>query len=63
MREVSLPGSALSLEAAPFFACLVTILERTQDRPLVHRGGLRADILSDGLIRLGGAVSPTEGER
>jgi hypothetical protein len=27
-------------------------------RPLVHRGGLRADILSDGTIRVGDALTP-----
>ena len=27
-------------------------------RPLVHRGGLRADLLGDGVIRVGDAVSP-----
>jgi len=27
-------------------------------RPLVHRGGLRADILTDGVLRVGDAVSP-----
>ena len=27
-------------------------------RPLVHRGGLRADVLGDGMIRVGDAVSP-----
>ena len=30
-------------------------------RPLVHRGGLRADILVGGTIRLGDAVEPLEG--
>jgi hypothetical protein len=25
-------------------------------RPLVHRGGLRADILEDGVLRVGDAV-------
>lgn len=63
MREVSLPDSALSLEADPFLACLGTILERTILHPLENRGGLRADILSDGVIRLVDTVSPVEGER
>ena len=27
-------------------------------RPLVHRGGLRADLLGDGVIRVGDPVSP-----
>lgn len=31
-------------------------------RPLAHRGGLRADILSDGVIRVGDTVTPL-GER
>ena len=29
-------------------------------RPLVHRGGLRADILADGRIRVGDAVAPLD---
>jgi len=27
-------------------------------RPMVHRGGLRADILTSGVVRLGDAISP-----
>jgi MOSC domain-containing protein YiiM len=28
-------------------------------RPLIHRGGLRADVLTDGELRLGAPVEPT----
>jgi MOSC domain-containing protein YiiM len=43
-------------------------LDRLNDggvlRPLVHRGGLRADILTEGTIRVGDAVHVVErGER
>lgn len=35
------------------------LTQRDLIRPLVHRGGLRADILSDGTIRVGDAVRAT----
>ena len=42
-----------------------TVVERYASRPvlraLVHRGGLRADIVSEGMVRLGDAVRPVEG--
>lgn len=42
-----------------------TVVDRYASRPvlraLVHRGGLRADIVSEGVVRLGDAVRPVEG--
>ncbi len=37
---------------------LVRVSDKTLLKPLVHRGGLRAQILNDGVIRAGDAVRP-----
>lgn len=41
-------------------ARLVELTGKNVLRPLVHRGGLRAAILSDGLIRVGDVVAPID---
>jgi MOSC domain-containing protein YiiM len=40
-------------------AHLERVSDRTLLRPLVHKGGLRADVLSDGEIRIGDEIAPS----
>jgi MOSC domain-containing protein YiiM len=61
-REFSVGGSRMvGIELCEPCAHMVELCGKAVLASLVHRGGLRADVLTDGMIRVGDPVEPADG--
>jgi MOSC domain-containing protein YiiM len=48
----------IGIELCEPCAHLRSLLGKDVLRPLVHRGGIRADVIADGTIRIGDRIAP-----